>query len=53
MARIAARRRPDEDEPGGGAGFGEVGAFGEKAVARMDGLGARRLRRGDQASIER
>ena len=41
-------RRPDEDEAGRGAAFGEVRAFGEEAVARMDGFGARSLRRGDQ-----
>ena len=42
------RRRPDEDDAGRGAAFGEVCAFGEEAVARMHGLGARRLRRSDQ-----
>ena len=42
------RRRPDEDEAGRRAAFGEVRVFGEEAVARMDGFGARSLRRGDQ-----
>ena len=42
------RRRPDEDEAGGDAGFGEIGALGEEAVARMDSLGAGRLGRADE-----
>ena len=37
-------RGPDEDDAGGGAGFGEVGIFAEEAVAGMDGLGAGRAR---------
>ena len=32
-------RRADEDDAGGGAGFGEFRALREEAVARMDGVG--------------
>ena len=42
------RRRSDEREPGGGAGLGEIGVLGEKAVARVKRFGAGRLRRVDQ-----
>ncbi len=38
------RRRADEDDAGLGAGLGEFGAFREKAVTGMDGVGAGRLR---------
>ena len=37
------RRRADEGDAGRGAGLGEFGAFGEEAVAGMDGVGARAL----------
>ena len=40
-------RRPDENQTGIGAGLGEVGVLGEKAVARMDRLGAGGARRID------
>ena len=33
-------RRADEDQAGGGAGFGEFGVLGEEAVAGMDRFGA-------------
>ena len=36
-------RGADEGDAGGGAGLGELRAFGEEAVARMDGVGARAL----------
>ena len=35
------RRRADEDDAGGGAGFGEGRVLGEEAVARVDRIGAR------------
>ena len=35
--------RADEDDAGGGAGLGELGALGEQAVARVDRVGARLL----------
>ena len=34
------RRRTDEDDAGSGASFGEIGVLGQKAVARMQALGA-------------
>ena len=37
------RLRADEGDAGRRAGVGEFGAFGEQSVARMDGIGARRL----------
>ena len=40
MARIADGRRPDEDDAGGGAGFGEFRVLGQEAVAGMNGGGA-------------
>jgi hypothetical protein len=36
-------RRADEDDARRGAGFGELGALGQEAVAGMDRLGARAL----------
>ena len=41
------RGRADEGESGGGAGFGEIGVFGEEAVAGVDGVGARGVGGGD------
>ena len=41
------RVRPDEDDAGVGESLGESLTFGEKAVARMHGLGAGRLAGGD------
>ena len=32
--------RTDEEDAGRGAGFGEFGAFGEKTIARVDGIGS-------------
>ena len=37
------RRRPDEDDAGRRAGFGELRALRQEAVARMNGVGARQL----------
>ena len=47
IASIASARRADEDDAGLGAGLGELGVLGEEAVAGMDRLGARLLRRLD------
>ncbi len=41
------RARADEGDAGRAHGFGKVGVLGEKAVARMDAVGAGLLRRGD------
>ena len=41
-------RRADEDDAGRGAGFCELGALGEKPVARMQRLGGGCLRRLDK-----
>ena len=41
------RRRADPHEPGRVDGLGEVGVLGEEAVAGMDRVGARLLRRAD------
>ena len=38
-------RRPDKDQTGARARFGEVGVLGEKSVSRMDAFGARRALR--------
>ncbi len=43
----AVRLRPDPDQPSVDHRLREVGILGEEAVARMDRLGARRLRRLD------
>jgi hypothetical protein len=42
-------RRPDEGEAAGGHHLHELGVLGQEAVARMDGVGVRDLRRGDDA----
>jgi hypothetical protein len=49
MAAMAAGRRADEDEPGLGAGLGEVLVLAQEAVARVDGLRAGGLGRVDDA----
>ncbi len=43
MAADGGRRRPDEGDAGVEAGLGELGILGEKAVARVHAVGARRL----------
>ncbi len=50
VAHRADRRggRPDEDEAGGRASVGEIGALGEKTVAWMDGVGGGRFRGVDE-----
>ncbi len=41
------RRRADEDEAGSFHRFGKIGVLRQEAIARMDGLGSRRLGGGD------
>ena len=43
--RMASGGGPDEDDAGLGAGAGELGVLRHEAVARVNGLGARLLRR--------
>ena len=50
MARIAAAGGPTKTRPAPRANLGEIGVLGEKAVARMDGFGAGRLRGVDERS---
>ena len=47
MAAMAFGIGPDEDDAGFGQRLGERRALGEKAIARMHGLGAARLAGGD------
>ena len=47
------RRGADENDPRGCASLGEFHVFGEEAIARMDGAGARRARRiEDRGDVE-